>query len=144
MAASAPAQRRRSRARCSTTSSSARRPRAWCCRLPSRNSRKNGRATNGPRGAPLMALESSFTLRRVGTRLAEGIDQPLLLLLLTLSMLGFAALYSAANESPARVLNQLASLGVALSAMWIAAQIPPQTLMRLAVPAHLVGPAFLL
>src|SRR4051812_8048171 len=91
-----------------------------------------------------MALESSFTLRRVGTRLAEGIDQPLLLLLLTLSMLGFAALYSAANESPARVLNQLASLGVALSAMWIAAQIPPQTLMRLAVPAYIVGLAFLI
>ena len=44
-----------------------------------------------------MALESSFTLRRVGVRLSEGIDQPLLLILLTLSMLGFAALYSAAN-----------------------------------------------
>jgi rod shape determining protein RodA len=91
-----------------------------------------------------VALESSFTLRRVGTRLAEGIDQPLLLLLLTLSMLGFAALYSAANESPARILNQLASLGVAVTAMWIAAQIPPQTLMRLAVPAYVVGLAFLI
>jgi rod shape determining protein RodA len=91
-----------------------------------------------------MALESSFTLRRVGTRLAEGIDQPLLLLLLTLSMLGFAALYSAAYENPARILNQLVSLCVALTAMWIAAQIPPQTLMRLAVPAYVVGLGFLI
>ena len=91
-----------------------------------------------------MALESSFTLRRVGTRLAEGIDQPLLLIMLTLSMLGFAALYSAAYENPARILNQLASLGIALAAMWIAAQIPPQTLMRLAVPAYVAGVAFLL
>ena len=91
-----------------------------------------------------MALESSFTLRRVGVRLSEGIDQPLLLILLTLSMLGFAALYSAANENPARILNQLASFSVAVTAMWIAAQIPPQTLMRLAVPAYVVGLAFLI
>src|ERR1043165_10233051 len=58
-------------------------------------------------------------------------------------MLGLAALYSASYESPVRLLNQLVSLGVALTAMWIAAQIPPQTLMRLAVPAYLVGLAFL-
>ena len=90
-----------------------------------------------------MALESSFTLRRVGVRLAEGIDQPLLVLLLTLSMLGLAALYSASYESPVRLLNQVVNLGVALTAMWIAAQIPPQTLMRLAVPAYVVGLAFL-
>jgi rod shape determining protein RodA len=90
-----------------------------------------------------VALESSFTLRRAGVRLAEGIDQPLLLLLVTLSMLGLVALYSAAYENPARILNQLVSLGVALTAMWIAAQIPPQTLMRLAVPAYVVGLAFL-
>src|SRR5262245_27027151 len=90
-----------------------------------------------------MALESSFTLRRVGVRLAEGIDQPLLVLLATLSMLGLAALYSASYESPVRLLNQVINLSVALTAMWIAAQIPPQTLMRLAVPAYVVGLAFL-
>ena len=90
-----------------------------------------------------MALESSFTLRRVGTRLSEGIDQTLLVLMLTLSMLGLAALYSASYESPVRLVNQLMNLGVALGAMWIAAQIPPQTLMRLAVPAYVVGLAFL-
>jgi rod shape determining protein RodA len=90
-----------------------------------------------------VALESSFTLRRVGTRLSEGIDQTLLVLMLTLSMLGLAALYSASYESPVRLVNQLVNLGVALGAMWIAAQIPPQTLMRLAVPAYVVGLAFL-
>jgi rod shape determining protein RodA len=90
-----------------------------------------------------VALESTFTLRRVGLRLAEGIDQTLLVLLLTLSMLGLAALYSATSDSPARLVNQLVSLSVALTAMWVAAQIPPQTLMRLAVPAYVVGLAFL-
>jgi rod shape determining protein RodA len=90
-----------------------------------------------------VALESGLTLRRVGLRLAEGIDQTLLVLMLTLSMLGLAALYSAAYENPARIINQLVNLGVALTAMWVAAQIPPQTLMRLAVPAYVVGLAFL-
>jgi len=90
-----------------------------------------------------VALESSFTLRRVGVRLSEGIDQTLLLVILTLSVLGLAALYSASYESPVRVLNQLANLAVAFAAMWIAAQIPPQTLMRFAVPAYVVGLAFL-
>src|ERR1044072_6421911 len=84
-----------------------------------------------------------FPLRRVAGRLAEGIDSTLLMLLLTLSMLGLAALYSAAYESPARIVNQLINLSVALTAMWVAAQIPPQTLMRLAVPAYVVGLAFL-
>jgi rod shape determining protein RodA len=42
-----------------------------------------------------------------------------------------------------RVLNQLVNLVVAFAAMWIAAQIPPQTLMRFAVPAYVVGLAFL-
>ena len=91
-----------------------------------------------------MALESTFTLRRLGMRLAEGIDQTLLVLLLTLSALGLAALYSATAENPARLVNQMVSLSIALSAMWIAAQIPPQTLMRLAVPAYAVGLAFLI
>jgi rod shape determining protein RodA len=58
-------------------------------------------------------------------------------------MLGFAALFSASNDVPGRVVNQLVSLSVALVAMWIVAQIPPQTLMRFAVPAYFVGLGFL-
>jgi rod shape determining protein RodA len=91
-----------------------------------------------------VALQSTFTLRRVGLRLAEGIDQTLLVLLLTLSAFGLATLYSATAENPARLVNQMVSLGIALGAMWVAAQIPPQTLMRLAVPAYALGLAFLI
>ena len=86
-----------------------------------------------------MALESTFTLRRVAVRLTEGIDGPLLILTLTLSLLGLAALFSASYETPARVTSQLANLGVAFAAMWLIAQMSPQTLMRFAVPAYLVG-----
>ena len=82
-------------------------------------------------------------LRRVGLRLAEGIDPALLVLIVSLSMLGLAALFSAAYQNPARLTSQLANLGVALVAMWCAAQIAPQTLMRFAVPAYAIGLALL-
>ena len=82
-------------------------------------------------------------LRRIGLRLAEGVDSTLLVLLLALSMLGLAALFSASYENPARVVSQLMNLAVALAAMWLVAQVPPQTMMRFAVPAYLIGLAFL-
>ena len=84
-----------------------------------------------------------FSLRRVGLRLTEGIDSTLLVLMLALSMLGLLALFSASYEQPARVASQLANLAVALVAMWLVAQVHPQTMMRFAVPAYVVGLAFL-
>ena len=90
-----------------------------------------------------MALESSFTLRRVTHRLTEGIDAPLMVLVFALSLLGLAALFSASYENLGRVTSQLGNLGVAFLAMWLVAQIPPQTLMRFAVPAYAVGLALL-
>jgi rod shape determining protein RodA len=81
--------------------------------------------------------------RRVVERLVEGIDAMLLVLILALSMIGLAALFSAAYDTPSRVIGQLVNLGVALVAMWLVAQVPPQTMMRFAVPAYVVGIAFL-
>ncbi|OLB59760.1 MAG: rod shape-determining protein RodA, partial [Gemmatimonadetes bacterium 13_2_20CM_2_69_23] len=83
-------------------------------------------------------------LRRLASRLTEGIDGTLLVLIVSLSMLGLAALFSASYENPARVVNQLVSLAVALVAMWIVAQVPPQTLMRFALPAYVIGLVLLL
>ncbi|HYX67229.1 MAG TPA: rod shape-determining protein RodA [Burkholderiales bacterium] len=82
-------------------------------------------------------------LRRIGLRLAEGIDSTLLVLLLSLSMIGLAALFSASYDTPARVANQVGNLAVALVAMWLVAQVPPQSMMRFAVPAYVIGLAFL-
>ena len=61
------------------------------------------------------------------------------MLILSLSMLGFAALFSASYDTPGRVLNQVMHLSLALVAMWLVAQIAPQTLMRFAVPAYVIG-----
>jgi rod shape determining protein RodA len=85
-----------------------------------------------------------FPLQRIVLRVTEGIDSTLLVLIVALSMLGLAALFSASYESPGRVLNQLAHLSLALGAMWVAAQIAPQTLMRFAVPAYVIGIALLI
>jgi len=82
-------------------------------------------------------------LRRIAWRLTEGIDQALLVLIVSLSMLGLAALFSAAYQNPARLVSQLGNLGIALVAMWLAAQLTPQTLMRFAVPAYAFGLALL-
>ncbi len=86
---------------------------------------------------------AGIPVRRIGLRLAEGIDTTLLVLMLALSMLGFLALFSASYENPSRVVSQAVNLAVALAAMWLVAQVPPQTMMRFAVPAYLIGLAFL-
>jgi rod shape determining protein RodA len=74
------------------------------------------------KSAPL----SDFTrlLRRL------HIDGPLLGGILLVSTLGLVVLYSAVGEDMRLWLNQLARLGVALVAMFVAAQIPPDFLRR--------------
>jgi rod shape determining protein RodA len=85
-----------------------------------------------------------FPLRRFFARIADGVDSTLLVLLLSLSMVGLAVLYSASYDVPGRVAAQLANLAVALAAMWIVAQVSPQTMMRFAIPAYVVGLGFLI
>lgn len=87
---------------------------------------------------------AGYPLQRLRQRLIEGIDGPLFVLALALSAIGLAALYSASYENAARVAAQLANLAVALVAMWLVAQVPPQTLVRFAVPAYAVALTLLL
>lgn len=87
----------------------------------------------------MMLDAPALSFRRIGARLAEGLDGTLLALTLALSGLGLATLFSATFEAPARMLNQLAHLGLAFTAMWIVAQISPQAMMRFALPAYVIG-----
>jgi rod shape determining protein RodA len=81
--------------------------------------------------------------RRIALRIVDGIDAPLLMIVLTLAMLGMAALFSASYDNPGRVASQTGNLALALTAMWMVAQVPPQTMMRFALPAFAVGLALL-
>jgi rod shape determining protein RodA len=80
---------------------------------------------------------------RAWDRLTENIDGALMLIAVLILALGLFTLYSAAYENPARMQAQLVNIGVAFVAMWIASRVPPQTLMRYAVPIYLVGLALL-
>jgi len=71
--------------------------------------------------------------------LVRRIDRSLFGIVMALVAVGFVTLFSAADQNLARVGNQLASLVVALVAMWVVANIPPQTLARAAVPLYVLA-----
>ena len=75
-------------------------------------------------------------IRQLWERLIEPIDATLMLLVTLLSLITLGLMSSA---SPERLQSQLMNLGIALVVMRAMAQIPPQRLMRLAVPMYIVG-----
>jgi len=83
-------------------------------------------------------------IERLWERFMSRLDGPLLAISCALVVLGLATLYSASYETPARVSAQCVNILIAFALMWIAAQIPPQTLMRFAVPTYAAGLALLL
>ncbi|HZX26308.1 MAG TPA: rod shape-determining protein RodA [Telluria sp.] len=70
-------------------------------------------------------------------------DGPLALFLFLLLSTGLVCLYSAGIDFPGRVEGQIRNILVAFVFMWVAALIPPQTLLRLAVPVYTFGVALL-
>lgn len=78
-------------------------------------------------------------INRLLVYLGRHVDSYLLAAIGALLLVGLITLYSASGESFARLGNQLASILVAVSAMWLAANIPPHYLQRLALPAYLLG-----
>lgn len=82
-------------------------------------------------------------LGRVWEVLTRRVDNFLLMCALALVGVGLVTLFSAADQSVARVTSQVASLGFALVLMWIVANVPPQTLSRLALPLYVVSVAML-
>jgi len=75
-------------------------------------------------------------IRSLWRRLIEPLDGPLMAFVGLLLAVGLVAMASAA---PARLTAVLTHIGIALVVMRVAAQIPPQSLMRLAPPLYLLG-----
>jgi rod shape determining protein RodA len=71
-------------------------------------------------------------------------DGPLALIIFLLLSMGIVTLYSAGIDFPGRVEDQLRNIMVAFIIMWVAATIPPQTLMRFAVPLYTLGVTLLI
>ena len=68
-------------------------------------------------------------------------DGPLLLFMALLLCTGLVTLYSAGIDFPGRVEGQVRNILFAFMVMWFAANIPPQALMRMAVPIYVLGVA---
>jgi len=71
-------------------------------------------------------------------------DIPLALIILALLSVGLVTLYSAGIAIPGKVSDQLRNIAAAFFVMWLAANIPPQTLMRIAVPVYALAVVLLI
>jgi len=71
--------------------------------------------------------------------LGRHVDSYLLAAVGALLVVGMITLYSASGESFGRVGNQLVNIGLAFGVMWLAANIPPHILQRLAMPVYILG-----
>lgn len=71
-------------------------------------------------------------------------DGALSLIVFLIVCVGIVTLYSAGMNFPGRVEDQLRNILVAFIIMWIAANISPQLLLRIAVPVYTVGVTLLI
>jgi rod shape determining protein RodA len=78
-------------------------------------------------------------INRLFAFVGRHIDRHLLAAIGALLLVGLITLYSASGESLVRIGGQLGNIVVAVLFMWVAANIPPHFLQRLAVPAYLIG-----
>jgi rod shape determining protein RodA len=84
-------------------------------------------------------------INRLWHYFSDHIDWPLLLAAMLLAIAGLTILFSAAGgEGSEKLHTQLRNMGLALAVMWVVAKIPPQHLMRLALPLYVVGLALLI
>ena len=78
-------------------------------------------------------------LARLWEVLTTKVDSFLFGIAIAIAGVGLITLFSATDQSVARVTSQATSLAFALVLMWLVANIPPQTIARAAVPLYLVA-----
>ncbi|MEO8305707.1 MAG: rod shape-determining protein RodA [Betaproteobacteria bacterium] len=78
-------------------------------------------------------------IARLWQLLTRRVDSFLFGVALSIAGVGLITLFSASDQSVARLSNQAASLAFALALMWIVANISPQTIARAAVPLYALG-----
>jgi rod shape determining protein RodA len=83
-------------------------------------------------------------IRLLAGHLIKHIDSFLMGCLLFALLIGLFVLYSASGESFERVGSQFINILAALTVMWLAANIPPQHLERIALPLYISGLLLLL
>ena len=85
-----------------------------------------------------------MTRRQLWLRFIAHLDLPLLLGIGLLLLTSLMILYSADNASWGQPLKQLLNIAVALTCMWLIANLPLHYLMRTAVPVYVLGMVLLI
>jgi rod shape determining protein RodA len=83
-------------------------------------------------------------LRRLAIMLTRHVDGILLLAVLLLMATGLVVMWSASNGNITRTSGQMINMLVALTVMWLFANVPPQVLQRMALPLFVTGVGLLL
>ena len=78
-------------------------------------------------------------IRRLWLFLSEHVDGVLLSFLCIAMLGGLIVLYSASAQDWGRVSSQFTNILVAMGVMWMVANVPPQHIMRFALPAYVIG-----
>ncbi len=78
-------------------------------------------------------------LARVWEVLTRRMDSFLFGVAVAIALVGLITLFSATDLNLARVTSQATNLGLALVLMWLVANVPPQTIARVAVPLYAVA-----
>ena len=78
-------------------------------------------------------------IRRITHALTAHVDGQLLLAVLLLMGVSLLAIFSGSNQSFARVSSQLVNMLVALGVMYAFAYVPPNFLLRIALPIYVTG-----
>ena len=73
-----------------------------------------------------------------------GYDGPLLFVMFLLGLAGLVTMYSAGFDSGTRFFDHGRNMLIALAVVFVVAQVPPQTLMRVALPLYTIGVALLI
>jgi rod shape determining protein RodA len=92
-------------------------------------------------------MSAVFEQPSVGRRLApmlEGFDGPLAFAAFLLACAGLLTMYSAGFDFGSRFADHARNMTLAGVLMFVVAQIPPQRLMRFAIPAYTLGVALLI
>ena len=112
-------------------------------RFPRSPGGPRSRAGRGGGRGVRAGVRSGGVVGRLWEVVVRRIDRPLFAIAMAIVGVGFVTLFSAADQSIARLTNQAVSLGIALAAMWLIANVPPQTLSRIALPLYAAGVAML-
>lgn len=81
----------------------------------------------------------SLSLRGLWARFVAHIDPGLFAIAMLLMGIGFASVFSATYDNNNRLLAQVLNMSVAFVCMWVVARVPPQKLMRFAIPLYVFG-----